>query len=135
MSQENVEILRRANTLFLAAKWDALLDLFHPEIEFRDLRHAPDLPEVLYGRESIRLALTNWLDAYDEFGAEILGEYVDVDPWVVMDVRWYGKGKGSDVPIDIRGADACELVEGMIVRWVVGYRDVPTALQAIGLVG
>jgi ketosteroid isomerase-like protein len=133
MSQENVEILRRANALFRVGDWDAVLDLYHPDVEFRDLRHAPDLPEVLYGRESVRLALTNWLDAYDEFGAEILGEYIDAHPWVICDTRWYGKGKGSDVPIDVRGADACKVEEGMIVRWTVGYPDVSTALKAVAL--
>lgn len=130
MSQESVEILRRANVLLLAGETDALLELYHPDVEFRDLRHAPDLPELLYGRDSIALVLQQWLDAYDEFGAEVF-EYVDAHPWVVMDVRWFGKGKGSAVPIDVRGADASRVVDGMIVSSTIGYPDMPTALDAV----
>ena len=132
MSQENVEVVRRVNALFVARAWDAMFELCGPEIEFQDLQHAPDLPETLHGRESIRRVLAHWVDAYDEFGADIY-EYVDADPWVVVDARWYGTGKGSSLPIDLRVADACKIENGKIVRWIIGYADVATALKAVGL--
>src|SRR6478752_9924119 len=117
MSQENVELVRRSNALFTAGDWDALFALYHPDVEFRDLQNAPDLPEVLHGPDSIRLALTNWTDAYDEFGAEVY-RYIDADPWVVCDTRWYGKGKGSDVLVDVRQVDVCRVEDGKVVEWV-----------------
>jgi ketosteroid isomerase-like protein len=135
MSKENVEILRRANVLANAGGWDTVLDeLYHPDAELRDLRHGPDLPELAQGREAVRLVLRSWMAAYDEFGAEVY-QYVDVDPWVVCDTRWYGRGKGSDVPIDVRGADAYELRDGKVFRAVIGYPDVATALEAVGPAG
>jgi hypothetical protein len=66
-----------------------------------------------------------------EFGAEVY-DYVDLHPWAVMDGRWFGKGNGSEVPIDVRGADASRVVDGMIVSLIIGYPDVPTALDAVG---
>jgi ketosteroid isomerase-like protein len=132
MSRENVEIVRRSNALFNTGDLDAASELAHPDIEFRDLQNAPDLPEALHGRDSLRLALTYWTDALDEFGVEAY-EYIDADPWVIADVRWHGKGKNSEVRVDVRQADACRVEDGKIVEWVVGYPDVAAALKAVGL--
>jgi SnoaL-like domain len=132
MSRENVQFIRRVNELANAGRWDVVFeDMYHPDIELRDLRHAPDLPEIVQGREAVGRVLTNWMAAYDEFGAEVY-ELIDAHPWVICDARWYGRGKGSDIPIDVRGADAYEVKDGGIVRAVIGYPDVPTALRAVG---
>ena len=132
MSQENVEIVRQGIALLNAADWDALFGLHHPDIEYRDLQHVPDLPEVLRGLEGFRLLTANWTEIWDEFGAEVY-EYIDAHPWVICDTRWHGIGKGSDMPIDIHVADAYELKDGKIVRAVFSYPDVATALKAVGL--
>ena len=47
--------------------------------------------------------------------------------------RWYGKSKGSDVPVDVHVADAYEVKGGMIVRAIMSYPDVATAIEAVGL--
>ena|SRR5437763_8267019 len=127
---ENLDVVRRANELFTAGDWDAALELVHPSVAFRDLQTAPDIPEVLHGRDSVLLALAHWIDAYDEFGAEVY-EYIDADPWVVCDTRWHGKGKGSEVLVDVHQADTCKVEDGKIVEWIVGYPDVATALKAV----
>src|SRR6266576_2826697 len=132
MSQENVEIVRRGTVLVNAGDWDALFELYHPDVEFRDLQHAPDMPEMLRGLDAVRLVVANWTEVYDEFGAEVY-EYVDAHPWVICDTRWHGKVKGSDVPIDIHVADAYEIKDGKIVRAIMSYPDVATALKAVGL--
>jgi ketosteroid isomerase-like protein len=131
MSQENVAIMRRASALVNAGDWDALFELYHPDVEFRDLQHAPDMPEVLRGLEAIRLVVANWTEVYDKFGAEVY-EYVDAHPWVICDTRWHGKSKDSEVPIDIRVADAYQVKDGRIVRTVMSYPDVAAALEAVG---
>jgi ketosteroid isomerase-like protein len=131
MPQENVEIMHRCNERANAGEWDAVLDeVYHPDVELRDLRHAPDLPEVVRGREAVRRVLANWIAAYEELGAEVY-DFVDADPWVVCDTRWYGRGTGSDVPIDVRGADAYELEDGRVARVIIGYPDPATALRAV----
>jgi ketosteroid isomerase-like protein len=43
------------------------------------------------------------------------------------------QSKGSDVPIDVHFADAYEVKDGKIVRAIIGYPDVATALEAVGL--
>jgi ketosteroid isomerase-like protein len=128
MSERNVETVRRANALGRAGEIDAFFELFDPEIEFRDLNHAPDLPEVVRGIDALRAMAASWTEVYEEFRADVY-EYVDADPWVICDAHWYGRGKGSNLEIDLRAADAYEICDGRIVRAVIGYPDVRTALE------
>jgi hypothetical protein len=59
----------------------------------------------------------------------------NADPWVICDTRWYGKGKGSGMPIEQRVADAYEVKGAKIVRATMSYPDVSTALDALGVQG
>ena len=132
MSAQNVEIVRRANALLNAGDFEAGSHAVHPDVVVCDLQNAPDLPEVVRGRDSLMGALAHWLDAYDEFGVDVY-EYVDADPWVIADVRWHGKGKGSDLRVDVRQVDMCRLEDSRIVEWIVGYPDMAAALEAARL--
>jgi ketosteroid isomerase-like protein len=132
MSQENVEIVRRGNALFNAGDWDAAFALWHTGAECRDLRHVPDMPEVVKGHDGLRRMAAMWADVYDEWGAETR-EYIDADPWVVCDTRWYGRGKGSDVATEAHLANAYEIRDGKIARAIMSYPDVPAALADLGL--
>src|SRR3954447_3203879 len=118
MSHENVELIRRANGFGNSGDYESFFDLFDANIEFRDLQHAPDLPEVVEGLDAFRRMAANWTQVYDEFRAEIL-EYIDAGPWVLCDSRWYGRGKGSNVEIDLRAVDAYEVRDDKIVRAVI----------------
>jgi hypothetical protein len=62
-------------------------------------------------------------------------EYIDADPWVVCDVHWHATGKGSDVPIDWRVAEAYEFKDGKVVRSLFGFPNVAAALEAVGSPG
>jgi SnoaL-like domain len=132
MSQKNVRLLRRCAELLNVGDWDALFELYDPgvEVEFRDVRPPPDIPEVLHGREGVRSVVAHWTAPYDEFGAEVL-EYIDAEPWVICDTRWYLKRKGSDPQVEVRFADAYEVKHGTVRRAIIGFRDVETALGAV----
>jgi len=132
MASKNVQLLRRCAELLNVGAWDALFELYHAdvEVEFRDTQPPPDVPEVLHGRDAIRRIVSHWTAPYDEFGAEVY-EYIDADPWVICDTRWYRKGKGSDPRVEVRFADAYEVKGGKVQRAVIGYRDVETALEAV----
>ena len=98
MSRQNVEILSRCAELLNVGDWDALFEMYDDDVqvEFRDLWPVPDTPEVLRGREAFRRVVAHWTEPYDEFGAEVF-QYIDADPWVICDTRWYRKSKDSDV--------------------------------------
>jgi ketosteroid isomerase-like protein len=132
MSPTNVQLLRRCAELLNVGDWDALFELYDPdvEVELRDVQLPPDIPEVLHGREGVRRIAAHWTAPYDQFGAEVY-EYVDADPWVICDTRWYRGSKGSDLPFQVRFADAYQVKQGKIRRAIIGFRDVQTALEAV----
>jgi ketosteroid isomerase-like protein len=134
VSPKNVQILTRCAELLNVGDWDALFELYHPDVvvEFRDVQPLPDIPEVLRGRDGIRRIVTHWTAPYDEFGAEVY-QYIDADPWVICDTRWYSRSKSSDVPLAVRFADAYEVKDGKIRRAIIGYPDVASALDELGL--
>jgi ketosteroid isomerase-like protein len=132
VSEANVELVRSMNTSLGAGEVEGLIGRFHEDAEWRDLQHAPDMPEVVQGRAAILALWAQWTEVFDEFKAEVF-EYVDADPWVICDSHWYGTGKGSELVVDLRCADAYEVREGKLARAVVGYADVATALKAVRL--
>jgi ketosteroid isomerase-like protein len=132
MSQENIEVIRGFMASPNAGDWDSMFAWFAPGVELRDLAHAPDVPEVLRGPDAIRRVVAGWIETYDEFRTEVF-EYVDADPWVICDTRWYGTGKGSGMAIEQRVADAYEVRDGKIVRALMSSPDVATALKAVRL--
>jgi len=132
MSQRNIEVLRRCAELLNVGDTDAVLELYHPDVrvEFRDLRPPPDVPEVLRGREAVRRVVAHWTAPYDKFGAEV-DEYVDAHPWVICDTRSHAESERGEVLVDVHFVDAYEVRDGKIVRAIVGYPDVATALDAL----
>jgi ketosteroid isomerase-like protein len=131
VSEENVEIVRRLNALFEEGDLEEALALIDPDVRFRDLQGAPDVPHEVRGRDAVGSVWAQWASAYDDFGAEALA-YVDAGAWVVIDVRWRGTGRGSGLRVDTRGADACRIEDGKVVEWILGYPDLQTALEDVG---
>jgi ketosteroid isomerase-like protein len=129
MSKENVEVVRRANSAFNTGDDDALAQVYAPDAELRDLANAPDQASVLKGRDAIQVARDLWTAAFDEFRADVT-EYTDVGDAVICAVRWYGRGKGSGMSIDVSQFDLYVLQEGHIVRATLGFRSKAEALEA-----
>jgi ketosteroid isomerase-like protein len=132
VSQENVDVVRRMNAAFNRRDRDALIAYYHPDVELRDLQHAPDVPERLVGIDAIRRHWDQWDDAFDDFTAEI-EEFMGAGPYVVMATRWRGTGKDSGLEIDLRAVEVVEFADGKIARLTTGYASKAEALRAAGL--
>jgi ketosteroid isomerase-like protein len=132
MSQENVEIVRRSNTAFNSGDHDGALADYDLDVELRDLQHAPDTPERVYGIAAVRGLMDEWDSAFDDFTAEI-EDYIDGGVLVVTVTHWHAKGKGSGIALDLRTADVFEFADRKIVRVTIGYSDKNAALKAAGL--
>jgi ketosteroid isomerase-like protein len=130
VSQEDVELVRRMNEAFNRRDRDALPAYYHPDVELRDLQHAPDAPECLVGIDAIRANWARWDDAFDDFSAEI-EECVDAGSYVLATTRWRGRGKDSDLEIDLRAVEVFELADGKIARLTSGYATKDEALRAV----
>jgi ketosteroid isomerase-like protein len=134
MSRANVDCLRRAIELGNAGDLDALAQLYHPDVEMRDMQSPPDLPEMLHGRIGIVAAWQRWLEALEDWRVDLV-EVVDADPWVICDIRWRATGRGSAAAIDWRLTDAFEVHDGQIVRQIAGFPDVASALRELETIG
>ena len=132
MSQANVETVQRMNAAFNRRDRDAVLAYYHPDVELRDLQHAPDAPERLVGIDAIRAYWAQWDDAFDDFTAEI-EESLDAGTYVVTATRWRGTGKDSGLQIDLRAVELFEFADGKIARLTSGYSNKDEALKAVGL--
>jgi ketosteroid isomerase-like protein len=136
MSQENIDVIRRAFAVANAGDTEAMEptagERYHPDAEARDLQPAPGAPEVMRGREAIVAVWKQWLDALDHWRIEV-HQFIDADPWVVCDVQWHATGKGSGISIDWRVAEAHRFRDGKIACSLFGFADVAAALEAIEL--
>jgi hypothetical protein len=79
VSQENVEVVKRANALLNRGAWDEMALLSDPDIVLRDLRNAADTQQALEGSQSVLALLAHWSEAFDDFGAEVI-EYLTPTP-------------------------------------------------------
>ena len=132
MSQENVEIMRKANAAFNRGDVAAWSEAWAPDGEFRDLANAPDQGGVVKGLDAIREVVELWTAAFDEFSADI-DDYIDGGSFVICAVQWHGQGKASGVSLDLRQFDVYEFRDGKIVRGTVGFKTRAEALEAAGL--
>ena len=127
-----MQIVRRINEAFNRGDLDAMFAYYHPDLEWRDLQHAPDAPERLRGINAVGAYLEQWEDAFDDFTAEI-EEYIDLGACVLTTTHWLGKGKDSGLVIDLHTVDVVEIADGKVVRITIGYSTKDEALDAEGL--
>jgi ketosteroid isomerase-like protein len=131
MSQENVELVRQANEAFNRGDIEGVLAYYAEDAEFADLMNAPDLPQVVHGLQGVRQVIMAWVQAFDEFRAEI-AEYIDAEDHVVCVTDWYGKSRDG-LTIQLRTADVVEIRDGKFVQVTIGYQSRQDALEAAGL--
>ncbi len=131
MSQENVEIVRRAGELLARRDWHTGIDLFDPNVELHGTVGGIEEGKILRGLSQIRQAFeTEEAEVWDEHRIEPQ-EFIDAGDRVVVLQREYQRSKGgAELVIDT--ATIVDLRDGRIVR-LQGYMDPAGALRAAGL--
>jgi ketosteroid isomerase-like protein len=134
MSQENMEIVRRAYEAFSRAGLDGLLEHFHPDAEYDITAAIGPFAGMYYGQAAIRNFLADYFETW---------EYVRMEPEDIIDVgedhvvvllRMYMRGKGSGVEVEAQTNNVWTLRDGKAVRMAV-YNNRAEALQAAGVSG
>ena len=131
MSQENVEIVRRvlaearANP---AALWAIVADDASWEVGARDIAGGPT---VYRGPSGVEEFFHRWVGAFEGWGYEV-GEVIDAGESVVLQVRQWGRGKGSGVPVTDDFWQMWTFREGKLIRRT-RHDDRADALEAAGL--
>lgn len=137
MTQENVEIVRRAYEAFKdglkrgdpGAPFDAGFNA--PDAEWHTPEGFPG-PPVFRGREGFLEFLRIWTEDFDDWSIE-LGQLIDAgNDRVVAEFHHRAIGKSSRVPVEFHQGFVYELRDGQIIR-MKNYLTWEEALEAVGL--
>ncbi|MGI9020103.1 MAG: nuclear transport factor 2 family protein [Solirubrobacterales bacterium] len=130
MSQENVEIVRRAYECFNEGDVEGVLELCDKGFEFRDL---PELPGsgVYVGHEAFRGWVNQVTDAFDGLHFDV-GELIDAGDSVVVVTDGAGRGKSSGALVEMHFSAVWRLQNGRLIE-SVNYSKHAEALEAAGL--
>jgi ketosteroid isomerase-like protein len=129
MSQENVEIVRRAWEASDRRDTEALFALYDPAIVWHS--HYGPISGSYHRHEGVRQFFREWTDALETFRARAV-EFIDAGDCVVVDVRVWARGKGSGVEAEMPQGHLCRVRDGLLIRIEI-FETKERALEAAGL--
>jgi ketosteroid isomerase-like protein len=130
MSQENVEIVRRAIDAFVRRDFDSAFQDNNPEIEL-DWSRSPGVDAGIYhGYEAVRAFWSSFSDMFNPIIVSV-DEFIERGEYVAVPnlTRFWGRG---GVEVEARSTYVVRLRGGRIVAWTL-YREREEALKAMGL--
>jgi ketosteroid isomerase-like protein len=130
MSKENVEIVRDGWAAFNKGDYDACLAFIDPSIEWWP---ASDelIIEPYRGHDGYARLFAETHEGVPDIQAEIEELFV-VSDQVVACLRFWGRGRESGAPVEVRETQVARLRDGKIIE-VHEYREKDEALEAVGL--
>ena len=131
MSEENVEIVRRAFERMNAGDIDGFLRFCEMDLEFRDL---PALPGsgVFIGHDAMRGWYAKVEEAFENLRFEIEEYIATTSNHVLMPSRAVGRGRGSGADVELAFSAVATMRNGKLAKLIV-YEDHAEALEAAGL--
>jgi ketosteroid isomerase-like protein len=131
MSEQNVELVRRAWEAWIRGDTDALLDYCDTAVEWGTTERWPE-DDVYYGHEGVRRFLQQWRASWEHYETGV-EEFIDLDDDRVLVLCWQrGFGPDSHVPVQMDWAQITTLKRGLLVR-LEAYSDRRVAFEAAGL--
>ena len=130
MSQENVELARRAYEALNPQEFSRFPEFFTPDVEL-DLSRNVFNPVTARGYEGVERLVGMVNDVWDDFRFEV-EEVIDAGDRLLVAVRLSGKGKGSGVSVDQHDFHVVTVRDRRCARLEV-HRDRAEALKAAGL--
>ena len=132
MSEENVEVVRRALQAFADGGLDAMAEFWDPDIEWRAAEGALDDVGEMHGQVAVRRYIQDWIDTFDDLSV-VLEEARDVGHDRVFTIqRLKGRAKLSGTETDLRYAVVSTVRDGKVVRGRE-YLRVEDALEVVRL--
>jgi ketosteroid isomerase-like protein len=129
MSEENLELTRRAVQAFEDRDLDALLAVLDEEVEAFPILAGMD--GGYHGHDGIRRWWDDLLGTFPDFRAELV-ELRDHGDSIIAVMRTRGHGAGSDTPVDTTVWQVTRFRDGKCIRWCA-YTSEREALDAIAL--
>jgi ketosteroid isomerase-like protein len=130
MSEENVEIVRRAIEAYGHEGLDGTLRFYDPEIEWTST--GDYIEAATYsGHDGLRRYLGTMEDEFEDLRIEPV-ELIDAGERVISSVRFTGRGKTSGAPVEMTLISVGSVRDGLINR-VRNYPSMAEALEAAGV--
>jgi uncharacterized protein len=116
MSEENVDIARRAYAAFNRHDFDAALEAVDPDIEWHQITQFPDRA-VYRGREEMKDRFWNrqLIEQFGDFRIDV-EEFIDAGDHVVMIGHVIGHGGASGLEFRLRVVNVLEVRDGKVIR-------------------
>ena len=130
MSQENVEVVKRAYEARNRRDMAAALGACDPDIEWWESEDVPE-PTVHRGLDAVAARFAELDDLWIGLTSEPQ-EFIDTGDCVVVPFRQTASGRASGVAIDENWAHVFRLRCGKIIE-LREYRELGQALKAVGL--
>jgi ketosteroid isomerase-like protein len=130
MSQENMEVIRRVLEAAQAGDDARVLADFHEEVEMREPSELPGA-SVRRGHSGYREGRVRLEEVFREIEYEP-EEIIDAGPRVLAAIRYRGRARHSDLPVDVLVYWLYAFRDGKVARVDVFF-DRAEALEAAGL--
>ena len=130
MSQENVDLTRRAHEAFNRGDSAAFTELMDDEVEAVP-RIVGALGQTVHGRDGIRQWFEELHEVVPDLAVEVT-ELQDLGDVTLVEARYAGRGASSEIPFSETNWLCWRWREGKCIAWV----SKPTkaeALEAVGL--
>jgi ketosteroid isomerase-like protein len=110
--------------------WEPRFEVYAPDMEWG---WSAEFPSAGVTRDPHLRSrrLREWLSPWEEWRCEA-EDYVEHGEWVVVLTRYSGRGKGSGVAVETRGAHVWKFADGKAVRLEV-FADRARALESVGI--
>lgn len=137
MSQENVELVRRAQAalqrMLAAREVDRALieELWTDDCVLRPAGILPESAEM-HGRDGIARFIENQMEAFDELEV-VPHEFIDAGDRVVVPIHFGGRARYTGMDVSFAVVHVVTVRDGKLARTDM-YREKDEALTAVGLV-
>ena len=130
MSQENVEVVRRAwdYEMYGRGGRGEALEIFDPDVVMYPVDDGPS-----YGVDAMRDDFERWIAVWDEHEA-VAEEFIDGGDRVLVTAYFRGRGRASGIEVDTLLYYVYTRPVGKVVR-IDEFSDRGNALEAAGLSG
>jgi ketosteroid isomerase-like protein len=127
MSQENVEVVRRAFEYLISGRGSSeVLASFDPNFVMKPVETG-----ATYGVNAVRNHFEDWQSSFEELEVTI-EEIIDAGDRVVHSAHYQGRGSGSGIKVDASYYEVYTLRKVEIIR-VDEYTERIAPLEAVGL--